>query len=568
MPMNRKVIIGFILLVVLGIIGSAGVIIYKKFAPSSIQRPMSEQYKLGQEEVLVILNGRPLEEKGRLIQDVVYVPVSLASDSMNERIYWDEKENILSLATSGGLVTVNTEDSMRYMLGKESTASEYQLLYEDGDKVFVAMDFVEKFSRINYKREKDPNRITVQADFGQLNTFASLAGDIRLRVGPNKKYDYLLELSSGQEVMIETNASPENEYQKIYTLDGIEGYVPAEYLTDKKEKAWETDKQEDVFTQMKVDGGVCLGWHQMTYEVGSAELDAKVSHASGLNVVSPTWFALSDNKGNFTSLAKEEYVTAAHAKGLKVWGLINDFKKGLSLKKLLGRTSSRTTLINNLVTTAMRYKLDGINIDFEKITKDTAPAYLEFLRELVLQCHANGIVVSVDDYLPTEGTAYYNWAEQGKIADYVIFMAYDEHYAGSEKCGSVSSLPFVNNGVDLGWKYVPEERTVVALPFYTRRWKTKKNDKVEGTPEVYGMNSAEVMLQNNGAAKTWDEATGQYYSEFKWQGFVYKIWLEEETSLDKKLEAVYSKGVAGVAFWKLGFERPVTWTTISKYVKK
>ena len=285
-------------------------------------------------------------------------------------------------------------------------------------------------------------------------------------------------------------------------------------------------------------------------------------------MISPTWFALSDNKGNFSSLATEEYVTAAHAKGLKVWGLINDFDTKISLKKILGRTSIRTNLVNNLVSAAIRYKLDGLNIDFEKITKETAPAYLEFLRELVLQCHANGIVVSVDDYLPTEGTSYYNWAEQGRVADYVIFMAYDEHYAGSETCGSVSSLPFVNDGVELGLKYVPKERTVVALPFYTRRWKTKMDNKVEGKPDVYGMNSAEVMLQNNEAAKTWDEETGQYYSEFKYQGYTYKIWLEEETSLDKKLETVFGKEVAGAAFWKLGFERPVTWTTISKYINK
>ncbi len=331
--------------------------------------------------------------------------------------------------------------------------------------------------------------------------------------------------------------------------------MPVEYVEEKIEKAWTTDKPEDVFPQTALGERVCLGWHQMTYAGGTTDMEAKVSQAACLNVISPTWFALSDNKGNFSSLATEEYVTAAHAKGLKVWGLINDFDTKISLKKILGRTSIRTNLVNNLVSAAIRYKLDGLNIDFEKITKETAPAYLEFLRELVLQCHANGIVVSVDDYLPTEGTSYYNWAEQGRVADYVIFMAYDEHYAGSETCGSVSSLPFVNDGVELGLKYVPKERTVVALPFYTRRWKTKMDNKVEGKPDVYGMNSAEVMLQNNEAAKTWDEETGQYYSEFKYQGYTYKIWLEEETSLDKKLETVVGKEVAGAAFWKLGFER-------------
>lgn len=568
MPMKNRVTIILIIIAIVGILTAAGVILFKKFAPSYTQRPMSEQYKLGEDEALIILNGRPIEEKGRLINGNVYIPVSLATAYVNERIYWDDRENILSLATPAGLITVSAEDSLHYMIGKQSEGTEFQLLYQDGDVTYVAMDFVSRYSRINYSWEKEPERIVVQADFEQVNVFATLAGEVRLRVGPNKKYDYLLELADGQEVLVDTDTPPENEYQKIITLDGIEGYVPEEYLKEKMEKAWTTDVQEDVFEQIALGETVCLGWHQMTYEGGTSDMEAKVSQAGCLNVVSPTWFALSDNKGNFSSLASEEYVTKAHGKGLKVWGLVNDFDKKISLKRILGRTSVRTNLVNNLVAEAIKYKLDGINIDFEKITNETAPAYLEFLRELVLQCHANGIVVSVDDYLPTEGTSYYNWAEQGRVVDYVIFMAYDEHYAGSETCGSVSSLPFVNNGVDLGLQYVPKERTVVALPFYTRRWKTKKNNKVEGQPDVYGMNSAEIMLQNNDAAKTWDEETGQYYSEFKYQGYTYKIWLEEETSLDKKLETVFAKEVAGVAFWKLGFERPVTWTTIEKYTKK
>lgn len=568
MRMKKKVTVVLIILAILGIFVSTGVIVYKKFAPSTIQRPMSEQYKLGAEESLIILNGKPVEERGRLINGNAYIPVSVATSRMNERIYWDTKEDILSLATVGGLVSVNAADSLRYTFGKENLETAFQILYQDGEETYVAMDFVNQYSRINYTWAENPNRIIVQADFVQTNTFATLADDVRLRVGPNKKYDYLLELAKGQEVFIDTGVSPENEYQRIITLDGIEGYVPEEYLTEKTEKAWQTDKAEEIFVQTASGGSVCLGWHQMTGVVGSAELEARVAQAGSLNVISPTWFALSDNKGNFTSLASEDYVNAAHAKGLKVWGLVNDFNKKISLKKILGRTSIRTNLINNLVTTAMKYNLDGINIDFEKITKESAPAYLEFLRELVLQCHANNIIVSVDDYLPTESSAFYNWAEQGRVVDYVIFMAYDEHYAGSKESGSVSSLPFVEGGVDLGLQYIPKERVVVALPFYTRLWKeTKKKGKTEVSSGAYGMSAAESVLQSNGVTSSWDEATAQYYAEFKSEGSTYKIWLEEETSLEKKLEAVFQRQVAGVAFWKLGFERPVTWTTIAKFVK-
>lgn len=566
--MKKKLTVVFVLFIILALLAAAGIVVFKKFAPSFTQREMSEQYKLGKDEAMLVINGYPVEEKGKIVNGKMYVPVSVATEQMNERIYWDEKENILSLATSGGLITVGA-DSTAYTVGKETKNTETQVIYQDGDIAYISMDFVNEYSRIQYEEKKDPSRIVVQSDFETGHTFAKLADSVRLRVGPNKKYDYLLELEKDQEVLIDTNTKPENEYQKIFTLDGIEGYVPQEYLTEQIDKTWQTEKQEDVFTQLKMDHTVCLGWHQMTEVVGSADLEIKTAHAGSLNVISPTWFALSDNKGNFSSLASSEYVTAAHAKGLKVWGLVNDFDKKVKLKKVLGRTSIRTNLINNLVTTAIQYDLDGINIDFEKITVETAPAYLEFLRELVLRCHANDIVVSVDDYLPTDSSAFYNWKEQGRVVDYVIFMAYDEHYAGSKESGSVSSLPFVQGGVELGLQYIPQERVVVALPFYTRLWReTKKKSGVDVSSSAYGMSSAESVLQSNGVSAAWDDTTGQYYAEFDAEGSTYKIWLEEETSLDKKMETVFSQNVAGVAFWKLGFERPVTWTTIAKYIQK
>ncbi len=569
MRMKKKIIVAVVIIIILAALAATGVLIFKKFAPSFTQRPMSEQYKLGADEALLIINGKPAEEKGKIINGKMYVSVSVATEQMNERIYWDKKENILSLATSGGLISASP-DSASYTVGRETVNAENQVIFLDGETLYISMDFVSQYSRINYEEKKDPNRIIVQSDFESPHTCAKLADSVRLRVGPNKKYDYLLELAEGQEVIKDTSEKVENEYQKILTLDGIEGYVPKEYLIEQENKAWTTEKEEDVFPQIAMDGKVCLGWHQMTGIVGSAELEAKISQAGSLNVISPTWFALSDNKGNITSLASSEYVAAAHAKGLKVWGLVNDFNEKISLKKIMGRTSVRANLINNLVTTAMKYDLDGINIDFEKITKASAPGYLEFLRELVLRCHANDIVVSVDDYIPTESSAFYNWKEQGQVVDYVIFMAYDEHYAGGGKSGSVSSLPFVKNGIEYGLEFIPKERVVAALPFYTRLWKeTKKGDEIKVTPEgAYGMSSAESVLQSNQVSPNWDDATGQYYAEFKADGGTYKIWLEEETSLDKKLETVLSMDVGGVAFWKLGFERPVTWSTIAKYVQK
>lgn len=569
--MKKKRSIILVILVALAVFAAAGVILFKKFAPGLTQRSMSEQYKMGKDETLIIVDGEMLEQKGKLVSSSVYVPLEIATNTMNKRIYWDDNESILSLVTTGGLITVNMADSLHFSIGKQNNESPYQILYQDGDTTYVAMEFVAQYSRINYSYKENPNRIIVQADFNEAHSVAVLKDDIRLRVGPNKKYDYLLQLEKGQEILVDTKVKKENGYQKICTMDGIEGYVPEEYVTEVQEKCWTTDKMEDVFSQLKQDGTICLGWHQMSEPDDGTQMQSKTAQTKSLNVISPTWFALSDNKGNVSSIASSQYVSAAHAKGLKVWGLVNDFgenNKKLKLKKVLGRTSTRTKLINKLVTLAMQYDLDGINVDFEKVTSESAKDYLEFLRELVLVCHANDIVVSVDDYVPTASSAHYDWEEQGKVVDYVIFMAYDEHYSGSPESGSVSSLPFVKNGLETGLEYVPAERIIMAFPFYTRLWKEDSDGKLSGRPTVYGMSSAESLLQSKGASVEWEEVAGQYYGEYKEHGYKYRIWLEEETSLEKKMELAFSQQVAGIAFWKLGFERPVTWTTIGKCISK
>ena len=198
----------------------------------------------------------------------------------------------------------------------------------------------------------------------------------------------------------------------------------------------------------------------------------------------------------------------------------------------------------------------------------SADAFLEFLRELVLKCHANDIIVSVDAYTPADYNAYYDLEEQGRVVDYVILMAYDEHYAGSEKSGSVSSIGFVQSGVKNILAKVPAERVVVALPFYTRLWhevKTKKGVRV--TSAAYGMSSAESLLRANDVTPKWDKKTGQYYAQYKGNGGTYKIWLEEENSLKRKMDVVAANKVAGVAFWKLGFERSATWLTVETALK-
>ena len=180
------------------------------------------------------------------------------------------------------------------------------------------------------------------------------------------------------------------------------------------------------------------------------------------------------------------------------------------------------------------------------------------------------MVISVDNYTPASHNAFYDLEEQGLVVDYVILMAYDEHYAGSKESGSVSSLGFVSDGVTNMLKQVPAERVVVGLPFFTRLWKEvkTKNGVDVSSAGAYGMSGAESVLSANDAKKKWDDTTGQYYAQYKADGATYKIWLEDEVSLEKKMQTVMKNKVAGVAFWKLGLERSITWKIIDDALQK
>ncbi len=568
--MKRKVISFIISLLVLAVIGVGGMIVYKRLSPSKVKRSMASQYNtLGEDQALIVLNGVPLEENfGKVIGGQDYVEISFARQYLNKRLYWDDKARILSLATSDGLIQMKA-NANSYTLGNETKEPKTQVIYVDGSTVYISMDFVSQYSYINYesKGEEVPHRILVQSDFTTDCVFGVLAKDEYLRVGPNKKYDYLLKIPRNNKVVVEESARVENGYQKVYTMDGIAGYVPLESIGGREQEPWTAKGKEDIFQPMSMEKKVCLGW-QYTDTSGEYDLQSKILNAGAMNVISPTWMKVVDDQGTVENNGTQNYVTMAHSAGLKVWGMVQ-YEKDSKISKVLKRTKRRTRLVQNILQAAMSCGMDGVNIDFEELRESSMEGYLEFLRELVLVCHANNILVSADNYNATDATFYYDWAEQGKILDYVIFMAYDEHYPGGGSIGSVSSLSYVEEGTKTALQYVPKERTVIALPFYTRLWKTTKNKKGENkiTSTAYGMSGAESILHEKNITPKWDDNSGQYYASYNEGKDQYNIWLEEETSLELKMKSVMAQEVYGVAFWQLGLERPATWKMIAEQIK-
>lgn len=556
--------------VVLLIIITAGVIaLINKFTPSDKVMLLTDYYQVGADEALVIMQDSIYEKKGILEDKHVYLDFNTIKNTFNKRFYWDSKEQVFSYTTPNEVITAGPEQ-LNYYSNNEEKTSEYPIVKIKNDMVYIAIDFVEQHSDMEFSYYENPNRVVISYKWGDY-LFTNVKKQTQLRYEPNIKSDILAELSIGDLLtFVDTSETTGNNFSKVMTKDGVIGYVKNNHVEESEYSTLVSKYIPREYSHISMEGDVNLVWHQVTNQDANNNLLQLLGATTGVNVVSPTWFKLADNDGNIASLADKSYVEKAHENGVAVWALVDDFNAEVDKFKLLSSTSARAHLINELMLKVAAYDIDGINIDFEKVPQDAGEHFIQFIRELSVICRNEGIVLSIDNYVPTSYNAFYNWNEQGQVADYVIVMAYDEHHSGSEVSGSVSSIGFVQNAVTEILNNVPKERVIMALPFYTRQWKEETGDdgEVTVTSQAYGMQTAQNILAQNGVTPKWDDATGQYYGEYTLEGAVYKIWLEEEESLEMKLKVIAEADVAGIAGWKLGLEKTSIWDVIAKYVNE
>ena len=349
------------------------------------------------------------------------------------------------------------------------------------------------------------------------------------------------------------------------TEDGYIGYVRNRTLGDVTEEEQVREFTEPEYTRIQKDYTINLVWHQVTSAESNAALETDIQDMTGVNTISPTWFSVIGNDGSISSLADSTYVETAHQRGLEVWGLVDNFNTEVDITAVLSATTSRQNLISQLIDQALQYDLDGINVDFETLPEEAGEAYIEFIRELSIECRNNSLVLSTDNTVPRDFSAHYDRAAQGEVVDYFIIMGYDEHYVGSEP-GSVASLGFEREGIELTIEEgVPADKIISGVPFYTRLWMTSESGEV--TSEAIGMNQADETLEANGVTSNWSEETSQDYAEYyDSEGNFYQIWLENENSLAEKAKLVPEYQLAGIAAWKLGFERSSIWEILSSNI--
>lgn len=583
--MKKKLIqllVTFFLILIAGI-ALIGIKIVERYTPTKEVANLYEYYGIGKEEIVILLQGEQMEEQGVLKEGRYYVPLSLIQDKINSRFYWDDSVGQLVFTTPLDIYKFSIGETA-YSVNGESVENGFAVILNRGEKVYLALDFAQEYSDFYYEVYQNPGRILLYYRWEDTD-YVMVTKDTQIRVRGGIKSEILKEVKKGERLFFREAME---DWSCVQTEDGLQGYIKKDCISEVTKELLENKRnyQEPEYTSISRNYKINLAFHQIGGSCDGSTIAAAMSGVSGVNVVAPTWFFLSADDGTLISRASQDYVNTAHRLGLEVWGLVENMTYDASTYRAVSNMESREYLVRQLIDYALEYNLDGINIDFEALSFDAEEGFIQFIRELSIACRKNQIVLSIDNYVPTASSEHYNRKEQGIVADYVIIMGYDEHYAGMAEYGSTASIGFVENGIVNTLKEVPAQKVINAIPFYTRVFKqmpaslATESDPgvlVEDTSSEFGryllssqavsMATAKQLLVNHGITPSWNEVLGQYYGEYMSDGCKYMVWVEDETSVGMKMKLIQDYGLAGVAEWSLNLAESGIWEVVRSYLE-
>lgn len=550
-----------VVLILIVLVGAAGIVSFliNRYKPGTEYMAGNEYFNLTDENsVALIQNGELLEEQAVLIGGEPYAAYTYVESQLNSCFYWDEETKGILLTTSGGVQTLLPGDAAV----AKTPGGQPAVQQESDGTVYISMDVVKEYTDLDYAYYSDPNRVVIRNEWDGVEQATVQSDTAQVRQKGGIKSLILADVQKGDTLLYLENL---DNWCKVMTADGYTGYIQTEDISEPEAIEARTAKK-DSYERITRDHKINLVWHQSTSTESNDAMAEMTAEMTGVNVISPTWFSVTDETGTISSLASADYVKLAHEAGREVWGLIDNFNEAFDETTDLAYASVRSRIIEQLLAEAASCGMDGINVDFENLKEAGIPHYLQFLRELTSAAHAQNLVVSVDTPVPQAYTMYYQRGEQARFVDYMIVMAYDEHFAGSEEAGSVSSLPFVQQAVEEMTRVMPADQVICGIPFYTRVW-TEKFGQSAITSEVLGMDGAKNYAKENQMTETWDASLGQNVATVETSDARYTIWMEDEQSMEEKLKVIQSADLAGVAEWKLGFERADVWSLISEYIE-
>ncbi len=558
----------FIIIILLAGGAFVGVKLYEKYSEGDIRADLYDFFELeSAEQGAIMLDGVILDANCRILNDICYLDLNTVQQYLHNRFYYTEvsQEIRYTDATTVVVAPLNGSSFSAVTAGETKSSEEsYTIALSIDGICYIALDFVEKYVPVTHAIYREPDRVVMES-MELCKEVITVKKDTAVRWRAGVKSDILTDVTKGDQVQF-LDTEGVKDWTKVATKDGFIGYIRNSRLGERAmvTGASTLEYREPEYVSTHMEEKVRMGFHAVYNMTANGNLEDVLEEAFNINVISPTWFSLNDNAGNFHSLASAEYVQKAHERGIQVWALVEDITCDVDTYAILADSNNRTHLIEGLMNVVTEYGLDGLNIDFEGIRKAEGPHFVQFLRELSILCREKGVILSVDNYPPNSGNAYYDYAEQGVVVDYVLLMGYDEHWGGSGDPGSTSSQPFVEQSLDNLLSLVDADKVINALPFYTRLWKTAGETV---TDQAVTMKNIDKNVSDLKMILDFDEETGQKYASVERAGAFYQMWIEDYASIENKLKAVQERDLAGVAAWRLGYEDQAVWELIGSYMK-
>lgn len=555
-----------ILIIAAVVVVAAAVFLIYRLVPTGRHMSGYDYFEVAKDtgnEYVIIMDNEKVGETALMIEGHLYFPRKFTFDNLNKRFYFD-KDSDAVIKTDGTTTWTFKTGSGEYVNAEGTKVDNgFPVIVEVDGELYVSAEFAVQDGGFAFAAYTEPQRVILKTKY---ETYGEVVmdSDTEVRYRGGIKSPVLENVREGDRLIFRKDVGG---WIEVLTPSGFIGYVKSDKTRPVEEIAVESFSPIKKYVDVKENpAGICITWYQLSNRLGNDDVDAYLTGVETTDVISPTWFAVTDDKGTVTDAGSKTFVEKMHSRGIKVWGLVNDFATDIDRDTFLESRAVRTKIIRTLMNAADRYGLDGINIDFEKISKPGSEHYLQFMRELSLECKARGLVLSVDDPRPYSFNYQYEVGEKSAYVDYIILMAYDEHYNGSEP-GSVASIGFTEEGIKAMFRSgVDKNQLILGVPFYTRVWFTDKAGKV--TSSAVSMQTALDVLSKAGAAAQWNEECGQYFGAYEnAEGQLVQVWLEEDRSIEEKLKLMSKYELAGCAQWKLGMEKKSVWAVFKKYMK-
>lgn len=496
-----------------------------------------------------------------IVDNEKYFSVDFLKEYIDDTVFPEADDNTLTITNENSVIRLST-DELTYYVNSEPLSLEMPIITKD-EVMLIPCNLTASLYNLNIEYIDDEKTAVIDF-YGEEISTSVLQKNVKMYSESDIKSHTVTRVKKGSEITIFGN---ENGFYKVRFNEYV-GYIEEKYITDIVKTNFVNNEENYVSLGFTPENGkITMVWDQV-FNVSQNKNDSKFTAIENLDVISPTWFAISDNEGNVSNIADKSYVDWAHSQGYQVWGLLsNSFDPDIT-HNTLSSPEIREKIIKQVLAYAELYELDGINIDFETIRSDDGEYFVQFVREITPYLKAQGLTVSVDLSRPEGWNYYYGMEEIGETVDYVVLMAYDEHWGTSPESGSVASMGWTEESITSTLDMVSPEKVILGIPFYTRLWEEKNVDgNLTVSSSSLGMQAALNYINENNMEIVYDEESGQNYSSIEKDGATYKIWLEDELSLRKRMELVEKYNLAGCAGWKRHLETDNTWSIINSYMK-